>query len=67
MDAIPKDFFLKSLAFTKTTHIKQYDAVDPATSKLSQTGKVVVISGANRGLGRLVRCICESQRYLANP
>jgi len=52
MVPLPADFFLSTLAFTKTTHVQQYDAVDPTSAGLSQTGKIVIITGANRGLGR---------------
>ncbi|KAF7875072.1 hypothetical protein EAF04_002244 [Stromatinia cepivora] len=52
MDQLPADFFVSSTDFAKTTHIQQYDAVDLTSAGLSQAGKVVIITGANRGLGR---------------
>ncbi|KAJ8064491.1 hypothetical protein OCU04_006824 [Sclerotinia nivalis] len=51
MNQLPADFFVSSTAFAKTTHIQQYDAVDPTSTRLSQAGKVVIITDANRGLG----------------
>ncbi|KAL3448217.1 hypothetical protein BJX65DRAFT_317461 [Aspergillus insuetus] len=38
--------------FTKTLHREVYPAVDPKRPEHSQAGKVVVITGASRGLGR---------------
>jgi hypothetical protein len=49
-----RDLFVKGAAFTKKNHRDVYAAIDPARPELSQAGKVVVITGATRGLGRLV-------------
>jgi hypothetical protein len=52
---IDPDLFVKAGAFTSKTHRDIYPAIDPTRPELSQAGKVVVITGASRGLGRLVR------------
>lgn len=54
MGSLPADFFVSSTAFTKTTHIHKYNAIDPTSVSLLQNGKVVIVTGANRGLGRKV-------------
>ncbi|GFG24150.1 estradiol 17-beta-dehydrogenase 11 [Aspergillus udagawae] len=46
------DVFVKADAFTKKTYRDVYSAIDPTRPNLSQKGKVVVITGASRGLGR---------------
>ncbi|KAJ0415326.1 hypothetical protein BJY00DRAFT_327144 [Aspergillus carlsbadensis] len=46
------NMFLKAMAFTKTAHRDIYPAVQPTRPELSQAGKVIVITGATRGLGR---------------
>jgi hypothetical protein len=35
-------------------HTEVYPSIDPTTPALSQEGKVVIISGASRGIGRHV-------------
>ncbi|MCJ1259197.1 hypothetical protein MMC24_007033 [Lignoscripta atroalba] len=52
MAGVPEDSFLKSQQFTKTIYRDQYPSIDPSSAKLAQTGKVIVITGANKGLGR---------------
>ncbi|KAL2840294.1 hypothetical protein BJY01DRAFT_236794 [Aspergillus pseudoustus] len=47
-----KDMLVKAMAFTKTGYRDIYPAIEPAQPKLSQAGKVIVITGATRGLGR---------------
>ncbi|KAL4736098.1 hypothetical protein BDV11DRAFT_173214 [Aspergillus similis] len=49
---IDPHLFVKAMAFTKNAHRDVYPAVDPKQPKLSQAGKVIVITGATRGLGR---------------
>ncbi|KAI0153633.1 hypothetical protein BJ166DRAFT_363038 [Pestalotiopsis sp. NC0098] len=49
--SLPSDLIVKSWQFTKTTHSDVYPAVDPARPELSLAGKVVVITGASRGIG----------------
>ncbi|KAL3443579.1 hypothetical protein BJX65DRAFT_298220 [Aspergillus insuetus] len=46
------NLFVKAMAFTKTSHRDIYPAVQPTRPELSQDGKVIVITGATRGLGR---------------
>ena len=41
-------------SFTKTLHDDIYPAIDPTKSDLSQLGKVVLITGAGRGIGRSI-------------
>ena len=52
--AEPKsDLYVTALQFTPHTHRDVYPAIDPTkTPALSQEGKVVVITGATRGIGR---------------
>lgn len=45
----------KAFAFTTNIYRDVYPAIDPSQPELRQQGKVVVITGASRGLGRLVR------------
>lgn len=52
MDHLPNDFFVTSQQFAKTIHRDQYPTIDPSSKDLAQNGKVVVITGANRGLGQ---------------
>jgi hypothetical protein len=44
---------VKAMAFTKNAYRDIYPAVQPTRPELSQAGKVVVITGATRGLGRV--------------
>ncbi|KAF4228079.1 hypothetical protein CNMCM6805_002465 [Aspergillus fumigatiaffinis] len=46
------DTFVKADAFTKETYRDLYPAINPTRPNLSQSGKVVIITGASRGLGR---------------
>ncbi|KAI9860529.1 MAG: hypothetical protein M1824_003054 [Vezdaea acicularis] len=52
MDTLPEDYFVTSMAFTKSTHIDEYPAIDPSAPALSQAGKVIVVSGASSGIGQ---------------
>jgi hypothetical protein len=54
MDKLPSDFFVTANQFTKTVYRDVYPAIDPASEALSQAGKVVIISGASRGIGKKV-------------
>lgn len=45
---------VKACAFTTNLYRDLYPAIDPSRPELSQKDKVVVITGASRGLGRLV-------------
>ncbi|KAL5333738.1 hypothetical protein BJX70DRAFT_47862 [Aspergillus crustosus] len=46
------DYFVKNMAFTKNAYRDLYPAIDPTRPELSQAGKVIVITGASRGLGQ---------------
>ncbi|KAF9892300.1 hypothetical protein FE257_002077 [Aspergillus nanangensis] len=46
------DMPVKADAFTANTYRDVYPAIDPTRPELSQAGKVVVITGGSRGLGR---------------
>ncbi|KAF2973417.1 hypothetical protein GQX73_g160 [Xylaria multiplex] len=48
---LPKNFFLTLFQYTKNVHSDQYPAVDPTREDMNLTGKVVIITGASRGLG----------------
>lgn len=52
MDHLPNDFFVTSQQFTRTVHRDQYPTIDPSSKGLAPNGNVVVVTGANRGLGR---------------
>ena len=47
-------YFTTVNAFTKKVYRDVHPAVDPKSSALSQAGKVIVITGASRGIGRHV-------------
>ncbi|KZL67436.1 short chain dehydrogenase reductase [Colletotrichum incanum] len=51
MASLPADFYVKSIQFTKSVHREEYPAIDPADPELSLAGKVVIITGASRGIG----------------
>lgn len=51
---VDPDCQVKMTAFTKKNYRDVYPAVDPSRPDISQAGKVAVITGASRGLGRLV-------------
>ncbi|KAG4444286.1 hypothetical protein IFR05_000261 [Cadophora sp. M221] len=47
------DYFVKKQQFVKTVYRDVYPSIDPTAASNSQAGKVIVITGASRGLGRL--------------
>lgn len=54
MDSLPTDYFVTSAQFTKRVSRVQYPSIDPSSPELSMAGKVVIITGASRGLGAKV-------------
>ncbi|KAK9367590.1 hypothetical protein V1509DRAFT_626419 [Lipomyces kononenkoae] len=48
---VPSDYLTRAQQFTKTLHHELYPAVDPSKPELSLPGKVVIITGASRGIG----------------
>lgn len=55
MDSLPLDHFVTSFQFTKRAERDQYPSIDPSSPELSMAGKVVIVTGASRGIGGLVR------------
>lgn len=51
MENLPQDYWATSGAYTPHVHRDQYPAIDPTSPALSQSGKVVIISGASAGIG----------------
>jgi NAD(P)-dependent dehydrogenase (short-subunit alcohol dehydrogenase family) len=51
LTALPKDFYVTSLQFTKHVYQDQYPSIDPTRPELNLAGKVVIITGASRGVG----------------
>ena len=49
-----EDHFVKARQFVKTTYRDVYPAIDPTAASNSQAGKVIVITGASKGIGREV-------------
>lgn len=45
--------FTTTNSFTKTLYRDVYPAIDPKSPDLSQKGKVVIVTGASRGIGKL--------------
>jgi hypothetical protein len=54
LSKLPKDFYVTSMQFTKNAHQDAYPAIDPSIPEHSLMGKVVVITGASRGIGAMV-------------
>ena len=53
MDDLPIDHFTITGAYTPHVYRDQYPSIDPTSPALSQQGKVVIITGASRGIGAL--------------
>ncbi|KAF2488334.1 NAD(P)-binding protein [Lophium mytilinum] len=51
---LPADYFVTTHQFTKTVHRDQYPSIDPASPKLSQKGKTVIVTGASQGIGKAI-------------
>lgn len=47
----PRDYPTTALQFTKNTHLDVYPAVDPSATANNLSGKVVIVTGASRGIG----------------
>jgi hypothetical protein len=65
MDAIPKDHFVSSLQYTRKTFQDVYPAIDPSKPSNSLAGKIVIVTGASRGIGAKVRSQPVSHHYKA--
>ncbi|KAL1616850.1 hypothetical protein SLS56_011259 [Neofusicoccum ribis] len=46
------DYFVKAALFTKKYFRDVYPAVDPRSPQLTQAGKVAIVTGAGRGIGK---------------
>ncbi|KAH6618407.1 hypothetical protein B0J18DRAFT_278440 [Chaetomium sp. MPI-SDFR-AT-0129] len=51
MENLPKDHFVTSLQFTKNVYQDVYPSIEPTRPELSVAGKVVIVTGASRGIG----------------
>lgn len=54
MENLPSDHFVTAQQFVKTVYRDVYPAIDPAAPSNNQAGKVIVITGASKGIGRKV-------------
>ncbi|PTB69258.1 hypothetical protein BBK36DRAFT_1137705 [Trichoderma citrinoviride] len=52
LKGLPDDYVIKSQAFTKELYQDVYPAIDPSNAALSQDGKIVIVTGASKGIGR---------------
>ncbi len=48
---LPDHYFTTNQAFTKKVYRDVYPAVDPKLPMLSQSGRVIMVTGASRGVG----------------
>jgi len=55
MENLHPDHFTTASSFTKKVYREVYPAIDPSSPALSQEGKIVLITGASRGIGKTVR------------
>jgi len=53
MENLPSDHFVALSQFVKTVYRDVYPSIDPRDPSNSQAGKVIVITGASRGIGRM--------------
>jgi hypothetical protein len=55
MGSLPKDYFLKTLQYTRKYFQDVYPAIDPSSPANSLAGKIAIVTGASRGIGARVR------------
>lgn len=53
MENLPVDYFTTTSAYTPHVFRDQYPSIDPSKPALSQSGKVIIITGASAGIGAL--------------
>lgn len=53
LGALPKDWAVKAVQFTRNVYTTVYPAIDPTNPRNSLKGKVVVLTGASQGIGAL--------------
>ncbi|KAI1841425.1 hypothetical protein JX266_012354 [Neoarthrinium moseri] len=51
LSQLPRDYYVKAMAFTRNTFQDVYPSIDPAQPELSLAGEVAIITGASRGIG----------------
>jgi hypothetical protein len=54
LQGLPDDYVVTSQAFTKQVYRDVYPAIDPSNPSLSQKGKIIIVTGASKGIGRKV-------------
>ena len=60
MESLPVDYFVTSMQFTKHVSREQYPSIDPKSPELSLAGKVVIITGASKGIGAKASVLTRS-------
>ena len=53
LDFSPPHGFTINNAFTSEVYRDVYPAIDPRRPELSQSGKVILVTGASRGIGQV--------------
>jgi NADP-dependent 3-hydroxy acid dehydrogenase YdfG len=51
LGALPKDWAVKAVQFTRNVYTTVYPAIDPTNKRNSLAGKTVVVTGASQGIG----------------
>lgn len=59
------DAELKAFSFTLKAHRDVYPAIDPCRPEHSQAGKVIILTGASRGIGKLVGWMANRKYQVA--